>query len=72
MVTRYEITADDLTNEPIVSMTETNATRDQTISGLLPGVMYQFTVRAITEGGNVVGLGNASTPVNKTTLVTGE
>ena len=72
MVTRYEITADDLTNEPIVSMTETNATHGQTISSLLPGVLYQFTVRAITEGGNVVGLGNASTPVYVTTSVTGE
>ena len=72
LVTRYEITADDLTNEPIVYMTQDNATSNQIISGLLPGVFYQFTVRAITEGGGVVGLGNASMPVNRTTSVTGE
>ena len=72
LVSGYKITADDLTNEPIVYMTQDNGISNQIISGLLPGVFYQFTVRAITKGGDVVGLGISSIPVQRSTLVTGE
>ena len=70
-VTAYQITADDGINTPITYTSADNNTA-QTITGLLPGREYRFTVRALVGSGDAVAISNASLPVYANTTFTGE
>ena len=70
-ITAYQITADDGMVTPIVYTSSDNLT-EQTITGLLPGREYQFTVRAVSSSGDAMALSNASLPVFANTSTTGQ
>ena len=57
--------------DKIVTNTTTN-TSFVNVTGLLPGTIYELTVVAVSQGGDVVALSQPSYPVVDATEVTGE
>ena len=75
-VTFYSISARNLNatggvDEIVVRNTTTNATF-LNVTGLLPGITYQLTVVAVSQGGDVFAMSERSDPQITTTNVTGQ
>ena len=74
-ISYYLVNATNLnsTNEmdALVVTNTTNNTTFVNITGLLPGITYELTVVAVSQGGDIVGRSEASDPIIRTTDYTG-
>ena len=72
-ISYYLINAHNLnsTGGMVVANTTNNATFFN-VTGLLPGTTYELTVVAVSQGGGIVAMSQASDPVIDTTGVTGQ
>ena len=71
-ISRYEIIAHPLDNSAgMVTVSTMSSVTIFNVTGLLPGITYQLTVVAVSEGGDVIAKSLESESVRATTEVTG-
>ena len=73
IVSYYLINATNLndTGMDLVTNTSTNGTFFN-VTGLFPGITYELTVVAVSQGGEIVAKSQASEPETRTTGLTGQ